>query len=177
MNFLGPFRTTISKVDATRLRLTILSFSSRSVLDHVNGSIPQVTEVALLFKSTNKTFNVRDDGTGTFPYENNITTAATATFESGPADSHTIQIDANSFIKINQWIGRWPICSGQRSREYFFGSEGMFGSWNHEGARFRNGTIFDTTGGFSVTAATSIALAHDWKVLLAESLMYSPDNF
>ena len=53
----------------------------------------------------------------------------------------------------------------------------MFGSWNHEGARFRNGTIFDTTGGFSVTAATSIALAQDWKVLLAESLMYSPDNF
>jgi len=52
----------------------------------------------------------------------------------------------------------------------------MFGSWNHEGARFRNGTIFDTTGGFSVTAATSIALAQDWKVLLAESLMYSPDN-
>ena len=52
----------------------------------------------------------------------------------------------------------------------------MFGSWNHGGARFRNGTIFDTTGGFSVTAATSIALAQDWKVLLAESLMASPDD-
>jgi hypothetical protein len=52
----------------------------------------------------------------------------------------------------------------------------MFGSWNHGRARFRNGTIYDTSVGYAATAATSFALVQDWKVPLAESLMVSPDD-
>ena len=41
---------------------------------------------------------------------------------------------------------------------------------------FRNGTIYDTSGGYAATAATSFALVQDWKVPLAESLIVSPDD-
>ncbi len=58
----------------------------------------------------------------------------------------------------------------------FGGSEGMFGSWDYGGARFRNGTLYDTTVGYAATALTSFEMAYDWRVPLADSLMFAPDD-
>lgn len=59
----------------------------------------------------------------------------------------------------------------QGSGAYMFGSEGMCGNWNLGSARFQDLSVFDTSGGFWGTAATSIALALDWQVPAGSSLM------
>lgn len=135
-----------------------------------------VTEVGFLLKSTGETFNIMDDGNGTFITDNQLTAAsAPVTVVVTGSNTRDIQFNANNFIRINTWGGGISVqVQGQAS--IFYGSEGMYGSWNHGGIRFRNGTHYDTSGGYSGTRATSHELAVDWKVIFGDSLMNSPND-
>mmetsp|Transcript_24700 Transcript_24700/g.35916 ORF Transcript_24700/g.35916 Transcript_24700/m.35916 type:complete len:272 (-) Transcript_24700:335-1150(-) len=81
--------------------------------------------------------------------------------------------DLDSFIRVTNYAGN--IAVQVSGKGYTFSdSEGMFGSWNYGGVRFRNGTIFDTSGGWTSTRERSSELALDWMVQLDESLFTVP---
>lgn len=127
--------------------------------------------MGLLLKGSGEVFHVRVNATNVMS-DTTITGTNEAHYHQS-GGSHTIYFfDADdSFIKVMCYLHGCSIqVKGQGI--VFTDSEGMFGSWNNGGARFRNGTVFDTSGGYAVTRDTSINLAEDWKVPSAgESLM------
>ena len=56
-----------------------------------------------------------------------------------------------------------------------FGSVGMCGSWNKGQARFKDGSVYNTRGGYRGTRSTSIKLALDWQVPVASSVLSNPN--
>ncbi len=114
---------------------------------------------------------MRDDGSGTYMIEQSTPVISYATSKSGP--THKIEFDAANFILIHENSFGLSV-QVQATGSRFAGSVGMYGSWDHGFARFRDGTIFDTSGGFAATAATSINLALDWKVDPSNSVLHMP---
>ena len=138
------------------------------------GSYSTITEVAVKFKVTGETFNFRLTPGGNYITSNLLSAASVQSVNPVSPAGHKIQIDANNFIKITGYTYGVSF-EVEGSGSIFVGSVGMCGSWDYGHARFMDGTIFDTSGGYSGTAATSIALAQDWQVPFATSLMVSPD--
>ncbi len=121
---------------------------------------------------------MRDDGTnsGSPVYVTDQSVSPVFPFSVTTGAQYTqINMDPNNFIKINTWAYGISV-QVQGTGTFFAGSEGMFGSWDHGFVRFRNGTIFDTSGGFAATAATSIDLALDWMVPVSDSILFNPSN-
>ena len=93
---------------------------------------------------------------------------------------HTIHLGSppdgkNSYIRIMD--SQWGISLNAYGRgEFFENSRGMCGSWSAGGVRFKNGTSFDTSGGYWATQEHSPALAQDWMVPVADSLMEPPSE-
>lgn len=140
------------------------------------GWYSTVTEVGFLMKSSGETFNIREDGLGGFTTTDLLTPLSLpASMNYVSANVREITFDLNNFIRINTWYGGISV-QVQGTGAFFFGSVGMFGSWNHGGIRFSNGTLYDTSGGYAETRETSFELALDWQVPLAFSLMNAPNE-
>jgi hypothetical protein len=141
-----------------------------------------VTEAGLLMKSTGEQFNIRaTSGSSTLTVTQNLTAASGASY-SPPSTStgyYRVTFDtpgsvASSILFRKSGTGINVVNYGQGY--IFTDSEGMFGSWNNGGVRYRNGTQFDLSGGWSGTRGRSIELAQDWSVPLGESLMVVPSD-
>jgi hypothetical protein len=136
-----------------------------------------VTEVGLKFKSSGEIFNLRIDGAGTYTETNSLTALSVLSVQSptNPSSGGTwdIKIDDDSFIRFNGWAGGISVQVVGKGN-VFSGSEGMFGSWNHGGARFLNGTLFNTAQGWNSPGAIDLAL--DWQVPSIDSLMTTPSS-
>jgi len=137
-----------------------------------------VTEAGLLMKSSGEVFNIRADVADTnLVVTSNLTVASGASYSNSEFNQHLVKFDTpgsvDSFILFRKSGNGMNVAV--RGQGYIFtDSEGMFGSWNHGGVRFRNGTAFDLSGGWSGTRTRSIALAESWKVPMSESLMIDP---
>ena len=124
-------------------------------------------------KKTGEIFRIRDDGTK----EVTITAASKANyFES--YGTHRIDFDVpfgQSFMLVhNFWGGLSVQVQGQG---YLFShSEGMCGSWNFGGVRFRNGTSFNLSGGYYDIKSRSFDLASSWKIPLSISRLWDPSE-
>eukprot|EP00546_Thalassionema_frauenfeldii_P009260 CAMPEP_0178923728 /NCGR_PEP_ID=MMETSP0786-20121207/16913_1 /TAXON_ID=186022 /ORGANISM="Thalassionema frauenfeldii, Strain CCMP 1798" /LENGTH=299 /DNA_ID=CAMNT_0020598321 /DNA_START=538 /DNA_END=1437 /DNA_ORIENTATION=- len=115
----------------------------------------------------------------TVPDSNNIDTTSNAqvtSFTNGGYELNFLDSPA-SFIRVIKMFGRNDIILQVRGDGTIFcNSEGMLGSFNYGGVRFRNGALYDTTGGWPATRLTSIALARDWQVPLEENLLTNPSD-
>lgn len=134
------------------------------------GYYSTVTEVGLFFKAHGEVFHMNTTGQATF----NITNGASVT-QLAAYSGYDIVFAGNpdSFIRVTNYFGNIAI-QAMGNGYIFSDSEGMFGSWNHGGVRFRNGTLFDTSGGWAATRERSIELALDWMVQPNESLFLDP---
>lgn len=56
------------------------------------------------------------------------------------------------------------------------GSEGMCGSWNNRGARFKDGTPMDLSGSYFDRRSRAMDLAQSWKIEPSQSLLWNPSN-
>ena len=135
-----------------------------------------MTEVGLKIKSSpNEKFNLRLHANGTYTATNSLANLWTVLGVGGPLNpslggTWNIQIDHDSSIKFHGWTGGISVQVIGKG-DIFSGSEGMFGSWDYGGVRFKDGTLFDTTLGYASPGA--IALAQDWQVTV-DSLMFAP---
>lgn len=133
----------------------------RTEEQHARFSI--ITAVGIIFKTTDETFYYYyDDEASCFVTENNLKVGGSVK----SVAYNKIIINDRNFIKLTgghsyEGISLEVLGSGG----YMFGSVGMCGSWNNGHARYRNGDIFDTSGGFGPqTYRSSYSLAKDWKV-------------
>jgi len=138
-----------------------------------------VTEVALLMKNSGEFFRYSvNPGPGGFPDLTNTITSANSNADCVTISrGHQINFlqDPGARIRITDYFGNINVQIVGTGLT-FTDSEGMFGSWNYGGVRFRNGLPYDTSGGWAVTRTTSIALAQDWKIPIADNLMSNPSN-
>ena len=136
-----------------------------------------MTEVGLIFKSNSETFTLRQDtaNVASFIDVHNLTTANVQSVDYNTphpgSETWTVQIDNDSFIKFTGWQHGLSV-QVKGKGNIFSGSEGMFGSWDYGGVRFKNGTLFDTSLGWMSPGAIELAL--DWQVHVANSLMFAP---
>lgn len=135
------------------------------------GGYSAITQVALFMKKSGEIFRIRDDGAK----EVTITKASKAIYSTSDG-THRIDLDSpsgDSFILVHEsWSGFSIQVHGQG--HVFTDSEGMCGSWNFGGVRFRNGNTFDLSGSYDDKLAKSFDLASSWKVPLSKSLMWNP---
>eukprot|EP00548_Thalassiothrix_antarctica_P014232 CAMPEP_0194164854 /NCGR_PEP_ID=MMETSP0154-20130528/924_1 /TAXON_ID=1049557 /ORGANISM="Thalassiothrix antarctica, Strain L6-D1" /LENGTH=566 /DNA_ID=CAMNT_0038875149 /DNA_START=76 /DNA_END=1772 /DNA_ORIENTATION=- len=138
-----------------------------------------VTEVALLMKNSGEFFRYSvNPGPGGFPDLTNTITSANSNADCVTISrGHQINFlqDPGARIRITDYFGNINVQIVGTGLT-FTDSEGMFGSWNYGGVRFRNGLPYDTSGGFVGTRPTSIALAQDWQIPIADNLMSNPSN-
>ena len=131
-------------------------------------------------KSTGEQLNIRAiSGSSPLTVTQNLTVASGALYSLYGSNIHRVTFDTpgsvTSYIQFRKSaVGMNVAVHGQGY--IFTNSEGMFGSWNHGGVRFRNGTNFDLSGGWLGTRGRSIELAQDWSVPLSESLMVVPSD-
>jgi hypothetical protein len=122
-----------------------------------------ITAVGILFKITDETFYYYYDAySRAYVIENNLTRASVQSFA-----NDKITINDTNFIKLTSppFGSEGVTLEVLGSGGYMFGSVGMCGSWNNGHARYRNGDIFDTAGGFGPqTYKHSYSLAQDWRV-------------
>lgn len=142
------------------------------------GRYSVITEVGVLFKASGETFTYKlKKGTNHragFIVDNKLTAASQVRvrrFRRG----YQININAKNLIRISP--NNWGIVLQIRGGGgYMFGSVGMCGSWNYGEARFKDNSIFDTSGGYRGTRDSSIALALDWQVPVASSILTDPSG-
>ena len=142
------------------------------------GHFSAITQVSLFMKQSGQSFKA-ELGNLMSPI-NTIDSASGATVTTTYSDFvqmtkvHTIQFDGvDSFIKINESSDSFSIqVLGHGS--IFTDSEGMFGSWNSGQARYRSGTVFDTSRDDYTKMITSIELARDWQVPVLDSKLLNP---
>jgi len=141
------------------------------------GGYSAITQVSLFMKQSGQSFKV-ELGTplpvNTIDSASGATVTTTASNYYEATSVHTIKFDGvDSFIKINESSYSFSI-QVQGHGSIFTDSEGMFGSWNSGQARYRSGTVYDTSGGWYTTRDTSIELARDWQVPVADSKLLNP---
>jgi hypothetical protein len=139
-----------------------------------------VTEVGLIFKNNGETFTLKQDAAGvdTFTVADGLTPllnvqSVVSNIPYPGSQTWTVQIDNDSFIKFTGWYHGLSV-QVKGKGNIFSGSEGMFGSWDYGGVRFKNGTVFNTAQGWASPGAIDLAL--DWQVPFAESLMSVPSS-
>jgi len=134
------------------------------------STITQITVVWKLAPIT-EYFKISMGGTFGVPTVNTITTDATV---SNTGNTWTItHANSASFIRITEAsYGLTLQIQGQGT--LFSDSVGMCGDWNDGDVRFSNSTLYDTSGGFAGTRATSFELAQDWKIPLASNELDQP---
>jgi len=121
-----------------------------------------ITAVGIFFKITDETFYYYyDSDSRRYVTENNLSPASVQSFANNKItinDANVINLRSDTYGVTLEVLG---------SGGYMFGSVGMCGSWNNGHARYRNGDIFDTTGGFGPqTYNYSYGLAQDWKATI-----------
>lgn len=134
-----------------------------------------VTEAALVMKNSLETFHIQAVSSDVDLAVTHSLTTASGVEYSASYGNHKIIFDSESFILFSQsWVG--INISVQGKGHVFSGSEGMFGSWNFGGVRFRDGTPFSTVGGYSGTRERSLELARSWQVPLDQSYFQVPSD-
>jgi len=122
-----------------------------------------ITEVGLLMKVSGQKFRYSVGDTSAESDIDETTSNVRVDVLSPTSYTITFLNALDSFIRINNYGGNINL-QVQGMGTIFSGSEGMLGSWDYGGVRFRNGMQFDTRGGWSGTRERSHALALDWKV-------------
>jgi len=125
-----------------------------------------ITQITVVWnKPLNEFFKISFGGSG--PTVNTITTDATV---SNSGSTWTIaHTTSPSFIRITNNSNYGLTLQVQGHGTLFSDSVGMCGNWNYGGVRFVNGSLYDTSGGYSGTAATSFPLAQDWQIPFADN--------
>lgn len=127
-----------------------------------------ITQVAIEIKDTGEVFRGKLDG----QVESTIGNlgAGPATY-SHSGSSHTVHLGGllpASYIRVH--LESYGISMTAYGCAYFFaGSEGMCGSWDSNGVRFRDGTNMTNTW-------NTIALAIDWQIPSGQSLLWNPST-
>jgi len=133
-----------------------------------------ITEVGLLIKASGQTFGYSvEDDSAVFNIDETTSQVRVDDSSSPNLKAYTIHFlnALNSFILVTSYGGNISL-QVKGTGAIFSSSVGMLGSWDYGSVRFRNGRLFDTSGGWAGTRKRSFALANDWKVSsAAESLM------
>jgi hypothetical protein len=141
------------------------------------GHYSTITEVAVLFKITRETFiykmNHKSNGGG-YTAVNRLTSESCSSVQPF-GNGYTININSKNLIRVSGG-GIGITLEVRGGGGFMFDSVGMCGAWNNGYARFKNGRIFNTRGGYSGTRSTSIALARDWQVPKASSILTNPSD-
>jgi len=127
------------------------------------GSYSTITQITVVWKipAITEYFKISMGGAIGVPTVNTIATDATAT---NTGSTWTItHTNSPSFIRITEATYGFSL-QIQGHGTLFSNSVGMCGDWNFGGVRFSNGALYDTSGGYAGTAATSFPLAQDWKI-------------
>jgi len=131
-----------------------------------------ITEVVVLMKATGQLMRVSATGANS----NTIDGASDGQVNPMGNGYQLNFLNApGSFIRVTNYGGNINL-QVQGDGRIFCGSEGMLGSWNYGGVRFRNGALYDTSGGWAATRLTSIALALDWQIPLNDNLLTDPSS-
>ena len=107
------------------------------------------------------------------PTTNTISTDATVSVTGGGSTWTISHNSSPSFIRITESSYGFSL-QIQGHQDLFAGSVGMCGNWDLGNVRFSNGTLYDTSGGFFGTAATSYPLAVDWQIDMVDNQLDVP---
>jgi len=154
-------------IDNDNIQVQIRTKRNMSALTP-GGAFSALSEVGVYFKATGETFNYYYDArTNRYITLNKLSTASVKSVV-----HNKIIINDTNTISFSGHYSRGVTLEVLGSGGYMFGSVGMCGSWNNGHARFSNGDIFDTSGGFGQgTYRKSFALAEDWIVSTIPGLM------
>ncbi len=141
------------------------------------GHYSTIVEVVALFKLSGETFvykmNHKSKGGG-YTAVNKLTSNSVSSV-TPTGGGYMININSKNLIRVSGG-GIGITLEVRGGGGYMFDSVGMCGSWNKGYARFKNGKIFNTSGGYSGTRGSSISLAKDWQVPVASSALTNPSD-
>ncbi len=134
-----------------------------------------VTEIAVLFKATGETFSYKFVPPKGYKATNKLTNASVSSVVP-LKNGYQVNINDSNFIKVTGGGPYGIILEIQGGGGYMHGSVGMCGSWDNGFARYKDGTIFDTSTGFQGTRDKSGPLALDWQAPIDSSLLTDPSD-